>query len=391
MTDSVHFYRDLPELIEFSQGLHAAAYQPLPADWWIAVVDVVDSTAAIRQGRYKHVNTVSAATLAALRNTAPGLELPFVFGGDGALCALPAAWRDNALSVLQGVCQMAQREFGLELRAALVSVAVLHEAGFDTQVARLRLSEHVHQPLLQGAGWHEAERRLKSADDQGLLRVRQGDATAGAQFSGFECRWQNFEAMHGHKLALLVQATSREREQNLLVCREVHERIRDIYGSFQSCHPLHPERMKLSLNPLQLSHEWRVRTHGLRWGDRLRYAARMAFENLAGRYLFARGLDTQEVAWSQYRRDLVLHTDHCKLDGRLSMLLDGSQTQYDTLRRYLEQEHAAGKLAFGMHRSPEAIMTCLIESHNGRHVHFVDGSDGGYAMAAQELKRQLGG
>ena len=34
-------------------------------------------------------------------------------------------------------------------------------------------------------------------------------------------------------------------------------------------------------------------------------------------------------------------------------------------------------------------MTCLVFGYDNRHVHFVDGAEGGYAMAARELKQRL--
>ena len=34
-------------------------------------------------------------------------------------------------------------------------------------------------------------------------------------------------------------------------------------------------------------------------------------------------------------------------------------------------------------------MTCVITRYEGDHVHFVDGSDGGYALAAKRMKEQL--
>ncbi len=36
----------------------------------------------------------------------------------------------------------------------------------------------------------------------------------------------------------------------------------------------------------------------------------------------------------------------------------------------------------------EALLTCSVFSCNGSQVHFVDGSDGGYAMAARGFKAQ---
>jgi hypothetical protein len=44
---------------------------------------------------------------------------------------------------------------------------------------------------------------------------------------------------------------------------------------------------------------------------------------------------------------------------------------------------------YGLHESKAAIMTCLIFTAGQDHAHFVDGSDGGYAMAAKALKKNL--
>ena len=39
--------------------------------------------------------------------------------------------------------------------------------------------------------------------------------------------------------------------------------------------------------------------------------------------------------------------------------------------------------------STGAIFTCLITRRHGDHLHFVDGAEGGYAMAAAAMKAQL--
>lgn len=45
-----------------------------------------------------------------------------------------------------------------------------------------------------------------------------------------------------------------------------------------------------------------------------------------------------------------------------------------------------------MHLSDHAVMTCLVMSaEDGKHVHFVDGGDGGYTKAATQMKGRLRG
>jgi hypothetical protein len=44
---------------------------------------------------------------------------------------------------------------------------------------------------------------------------------------------------------------------------------------------------------------------------------------------------------------------------------------------------------YGLHTSKTALMTCLVFDRFGKQVHFVDGSNGGYTLAAKQLKTQL--
>ncbi|MGK7928621.1 MAG: DUF3095 family protein [Spirulina sp.] len=39
--------------------------------------------------------------------------------------------------------------------------------------------------------------------------------------------------------------------------------------------------------------------------------------------------------------------------------------------------------------SERALMTCLVSSGEDYHVGFIDGADGGYALAAKGMKQQL--
>src|SRR3981189_1471273 len=78
------FYGSIPVFRGCGSLMDPALYSPLPDDWSIGVADIVESTKAIAEARYKAVNMAGAAVIAAVTNALDGREFPFVFGGDGA-------------------------------------------------------------------------------------------------------------------------------------------------------------------------------------------------------------------------------------------------------------------------------------------------------------------
>ena len=100
----------------------------MPDTWWIALCDVVMSTRAIEDGRYRSVNIAGAALITAVKNALPGADLPFVFGGDGATLLVPPEHRDTVEAVLAETVMWVREALGLDLRAALIPVAAVREA-----------------------------------------------------------------------------------------------------------------------------------------------------------------------------------------------------------------------------------------------------------------------
>ena len=386
---TVNFYHDLPVLESFADAIENARHAQVPGDWWIVIADVIDSTKAIEAGAYKKVNTVGVACIAAVVNVDRSIEMPFVFGGDGATFAVPDTLRERVIPALREAQRLSRESFDLQLRIGLVRVSDLLDNGLQVRLAKVRLSPNVTQPTFSGRGWEEAERMVKDPSARGVLRVRENEGVREGSFEGFECRWQGVPSFHDHKLALLVAAVSGDADVNLATYREVSDQIAKIYGDISSYHPLRAERMRLSFNPRELAHEWRVRSSQLSLWGRAKYFARMVLLNLAGVYLFARKMDTKTVRWSQYTDEMVENSDFRKFDGMLRMVMDGSEAQYRALCDYLEGRLREGRLVYGVHKSTEALLTCIVFSYNGNHVHFVDGSDGGYAMAARGLKTRL--
>ncbi len=83
------FYANLPPVASLDALCDPGAFTALPDDWYLAVADVAGSTRAIAAGRYKAVNTVGVSVIAAVTNALKPLDLPYIFGGDGAIVCLP--------------------------------------------------------------------------------------------------------------------------------------------------------------------------------------------------------------------------------------------------------------------------------------------------------------
>ncbi|MDP7556403.1 MAG: DUF3095 family protein [Nitrospinaceae bacterium] len=92
---------------------------------------------------------------------------------------------------------------------------------------------------------------------------------------------------------------------------------------------------------------------------------------------------------SLYQLTPTKNSDFQKFDDTLRMTIDSKPGQRKELLEYLETELKAGKLFYGTHISDSALMTCMVFDRKERHLHFVDGASGGYALAAKQLKGQI--
>jgi len=379
------FYADVPVVARFADVPLMKHYVEVPASWVVAITDVKGSTEAIEAGRYKDVNALGVASIVCLRNALSDLSIPFVFGGDGATLLVPSSRIDSVHAALRGLVAMSRDAFGMEMRAGLVGVDELRKDGFDVLVARFAASPDVTFAMFAGDGFTEAERRIKDEQLGPTYAVPDGGAVA--SFEGFECRWQPIPSRHGVALSLLVQATGQDREHDAREYQRIIERIEEALD--EGGRPLDIERLVLQPWFGDYSQEARItsgRPGGLRTAMK---AMRARVFATIGRALFATGWRASDFDGERYRDEVVANTDFRKFDDTLRMVLDVSPKQRAQIEAMLAEEHAAGRIAWGTHAAPATLMTCMIGGYAGNHVHFVDGADGGYALAAKQLKRQL--
>ena len=85
---------------------------------------------------------------------------------------------------------------------------------------------------------------------------------------------------------------------------------------------------------------------------------------------------------------MIHSTDAEKFDGKLQMVVTANQVDVIALERMLDIWYGEDKIYYGIHQSTHALLTCLVYERNGAQVHFVDSSNGGYAIASKMLKTQ---
>jgi hypothetical protein len=387
---SATFYDQLRVIERFSDIVDTKNFAPAPNDWHVALSDVRGSTKAITAGRYKEVNMAGAASIVALLNIAGDRAIPFVFGGDGATLLLPPDLVGAARIALASVRQMARREFDLDLRVGFVSVAEVRASGAEIMVARMRISEHYDQAVFSGGGLTCAERLIKDPELGPRYALSDADGDGEADLSGLECRWQDIPSRHGETVSLLVMAAPGESAAAASTTyREVIAQIEASYGSERDYHPLSISRLRANFNPLQLLAETKLRMPP-RAPARLRYLIKIWGTNMGvAIYRLYQAVRGERPWWDAYREVVFRTADYKKYDDTLRMIIAGNADQRAQLTRYLEDSYRRGRLVYGLHVTDRALMTCLVFERMGRQVHFVDGADGGYTLAAKAMKERL--
>jgi len=374
--DSEAFYASVPVRLGFRSLMDAGHYTPLPDDWIVGIADVVASTKAIAEKRYKAVNMAGAAVIAALTNALGGREFPFVFGGDGASFAVAPGYAATAREALAATAAWADGELALTLRVALIPVADIRRHGRDVRVARYGPSENLSYAMFAGGGLAWADAAVK----RGEFAVTPAPPGTWPDLSGLSCRFEEFRTARGLILAVLVMPAPGGDAAAFRALTE--DIVALVEASPDAGRPLPAGGPKLGWPPQGVALE----THTLPGGrfKRTRVLARTLLYFLVMRS----GLRVGEFVPATYLRQVVENSDFRKYDDGLRMIIDCTPELADALERRLAA--AKGTAHYGLHRQHGAMMTCFTPSPTkSDHVHFIDGAQGGYAAAASALKAGL--
>lgn len=379
MQDNADFYARLPLFEGFGNIMDPTRYQPLPDDWLIGFTDVVSSTQAIADGRYKSVNTAGASVIAAVTNALPGRKFPYVFGGDGASFAVAASDGEPARAALAATAAWTRDDLALELRVAMVPVASVRAAGLEVSVARFAPSKNVSFAMFSGGGLAWAERAMKA----GEFAIPPAAPGTRPDLSGLSCRWNDIPATRGLILSLVVAPVT---QGDPAFRKLVEQLLAELDESPDVTRPVPDGAPDVGWPPPGLDLEAHAsRQQGESFSVR---RLKVLLGTLLAYIVMKLGIRLGSFDPAVYRHQVVENSDFRKFDDNLRMTLDCTAALADSIEKRLTQARAANIARFGMHRQPAAIMTCIVPSiGDANHVHFVDGAAGGYALAARQMKQ----
>jgi hypothetical protein len=380
LNGSDKFYGTISVFRGFTRLMDPSLYAPLPSDWSIGVADIVGSTKAIAQARYKAVNMAGAAVIAAVTNALEGREFPFVFGGDGASFAVAPDDLERTRQALAATAVWVKEDLDLEMRVALVPIAAIRAQGLDVRVARFGPSPNLSYAMFSGGGLGFADTAMK----RGEFAVTMAPPGTQPDLSGLSCRFEEIPAARGLILAVLVMPV--EGADPAAYRKLIEDIVALVERSPDQGRPVPPGGPPLRWPPAGVEFEARAQRGGPLFKRRLGVFAWTLFYYFIMRF----GIKVGGFVPQIYVQQVVENSDFRKYDDGLRMVLDCTPDLERELSARLAAASSAGIARYGLHRQDAAMMTCFTPAATrSDHVHFIDGARGGYASAATALKAAL--
>lgn len=353
-------------------------FYSVPSNWHVIITDVKKSTSAVNEGLHETVNLVATGSIVAVLNIAfnAGISVPFFFGGDGATFIIPPGMLEKVTKALVLHQRNTETNFGILLRVGHIPVELLYERGEKLQISKLKTSDIFSIPVVIGTGLSQAEKLIKGDD------YRLDVDTSGSDLldlSGMQCRWDKIKPpLNVDEVVSLIVVAGKKLDQ-ALAFKKVIEKLDEIYGAFEMRKPISLPALKIKGTLQKISNEMKVKLGKYN----LIYLLGNWFKSSLAPLYF------RTKTGKNYLTQLVALSDTLVIDGKINTVISGTKNQRIKLQEFLNRMELQGEIYYGLHVSKESVLSCYVKSLQERHIHFVDGADGGYTRAAIELKMKL--
>lgn len=380
MNNDEHFYSALPSHRMPLTALLAdeSLFSPVPDDWHVIITDIKGSTIAVMGGSHQDVNLIATGSIVTVLNIAYSMDItvPFFFGGDGATFIVPPMLIDRLMEALGLYRINTLNNFKLELRTGTVPVADIYAKGHSINIARFSNSVAFSIPIVLGSGLDYAEKIIKAED---YLLSGHTPQTKELDLTGMQCRWDTIPPPKDKEEIVTLLIIARNVEQQSEVFGKVLQKIDELYGTQEMRQPISVARLKLKTTFSRLGMEMRVQLGKIKWFE--------LFKNWFVTFSWYLYFSTNKGR--TYLKSMVEMSDTLVIDGKINTVITGTVAQRTALQKLLDKMETDGEIIYGYHISNASIMSCYVRNLEDDHIHFVDGSDGGYTKAAKVLKEKL--
>jgi hypothetical protein len=353
-------------------------FKDVPADWHVIITDIKNSTNAVAGGMHETVNLIATGSIVTVLNLVykANITIPFFFGGDGATFLLPASMLGGVMEALVQFKANTLESFNLELRVGTIPVSAIYAEGHQLRLSKFQSSRILSIPVLLGNGLSYAEKVIKGEDYLFSLAT---PPPAALDLSGMQCRWDRIDPPEDHYevvTLLVISGAGFDQGQSF---KKVIKLIDDIYGSPDQRQPISVSKLKLKTTFTRIEMILRANLERIAVFNKI-YTW---LTYLIG-YLY---FSTQ--SGKDYLHRLVSMSDTLVIDGRINTVITGTAGQRKRMEQILEKLEKKGEIRYGLYVSKDSVMSCYVRDLQDDHIHFVDGSEGGYTQAATVLKAKL--
>lgn len=353
-------------------------FKNVPESWYVIVVDIQNSTNAVKEGNHHQVNLTATGAIISVLNTIRkfqgNIEIPYFFGGDGATFIVPFSLLDKIVQVLDNYRIHIKRKTNLVLRVGQIHVKELVEKNVQLKIAKHQLTEKLSIPIVLGNGLKVAEHIIKSSFkeknttsfDESLLNLE-----------GMECRWDEIspDKSQAKVVCLLLDATVEATQSDIY--KQVLSQMEKDFGSFENRQPIKNTKLRLDANPTKVLEEMKISLVSNNWMYFLKNWLKTNFGKI---YL------NLTSSGKQYLKQIGQLSHTFMLDGMINTVFTAEQSKIDNFIAFLDNLEADNKLIYGIYVTHASVMSCYVLDRRTTHSHFVDGTEGGYTSAAKMFK-----
>lgn len=355
-------------------------FQRIPDDWYIVITDIKSSTANVKKGLSQLVNLIATGSVIAVLNIAKKqtIDIPFFFGGDGATILVPPILLKETMEALILHKENIKKEFDIQLRVGNILLSDVYKNNLELKIIKTSINKLLTIPVVLGNGLQFAEKVIKSRDN-----VFNNSITISTKvdLNGMECRWNNISPPENLKEVVSLLISTLNESEQASIFQHILEKTDEIYGPLNKRNPISVSKLKLNFSYRKIRTELKAGNHEFRFISFLK----IWITGLIGKYFYL----PYTRKGRKYLKALTQLSDILVIDGRINMVISGSEKQRLLLTEYLDDLEKNGQIIYGIYVSEKSIMSCYVRNRKADHIHFVDGGSSGYTRAAMVLKEKI--